>query len=341
VKNTHFQQSDFWASFKGAHGWRFVKLDTIIVLVRTFHLGPVEVSLAYIPLAPEYENRSDTEYLHYLCDFSNRIRAFLPKHTLCIRIDIPRDFYDCASRDSYIQTLLTFARDSNIKLIKNKVDVQPPDTVLLSLEKTEEELLSSMKPKWRYNIKLAEKKGVAIRAIRASDSSFEEDLDSFYALYKETASRDGIGLHPLSYYRDLMMRRQDMADVILFIASHEHEDLAAILVLLTPSESIYLYGCSGNRKRNLMPAYLLQWTAILSARSYSSRVYDFYGIPPTGDPDHPMHGLYLFKTGFGGIEIHRPGSFDIPIDTLYPLYTAAERMRAFWHKIILKKIRGR
>ncbi|MDE5898054.1 MAG: peptidoglycan bridge formation glycyltransferase FemA/FemB family protein, partial [Treponemataceae bacterium] len=69
--------------------------------------------------------------------------------------------------------------------------------------------------------------------------------------------------------------------------------------------------------------------------------YDLYGLPPEDDEGHPMHGLYRFKTGFGGALVHRPGTFDVPVGALYPLYVAAERFRAFWHKKILKKIRGR
>ena len=207
-----------------------------------------------------------------------------------------------------------------------------------------------MKNKWRYNVRYAEKHGVTVRAVTASSPDFQKDLDSFYELYKTTASRDGIGLHPLSYYKDLMERgaKAEKAEseaqktkITLYIASHEGEDLAAIITLFQEDEAIYLYGCSGNKKRNLMPAYLVQWTAIRDAKAYGSKIYDFYGMPPTNDENHPMHGLYLFKTGFGGAEVHRPGSFDIPLSPLYGLSTLAEKGRAFWHKKVMKKIRGR
>lgn len=90
-----------------------------------------------------------------------------------------------------------------------------------------------------------------------------------------------------------------------------------------------------------MPNFLLQWTAMKDAKNYGSKYYDMYGMPPTDDPNHPMHGLYQFKTGFGGKNIHRPGTFDIPASLFYKSYSAAENLRAFWHKKILKKIRGR
>ena len=90
-----------------------------------------------------------------------------------------------------------------------------------------------------------------------------------------------------------------------------------------------------------MPAYLLQWTAMQDAKKYGSQYYDMYGMPPTDDENHPMHGLYLFKTGFGGKNIHRPGSYDVPTSFFYSFYNRGEKLRAFWHKKLMKKIRGR
>jgi len=77
------------------------------------------------------------------------------------------------------------------------------------------------------------------------------------------------------------------------------------------------------------------------AKQYGSKYYDMYGMPPTDDPNHPMHGLYLFKTGFGGNNIHRIGSYDVSLKFIYRYYVKAENFRAFWHKKVLKKIRGR
>ena len=91
-----------------------------------------------------------------------------------------------------------------------------------------------------------------------------------------------------------------------------------------------------------MPAYLLQWTAIQDAKEYGCLTYDFYGMPPTDDENHPMHGLYLFKTGFGGKNTHRPGSFDAILNKNdYRLYAAVENLRAFYYKVIVKKLHGR
>ncbi len=90
-----------------------------------------------------------------------------------------------------------------------------------------------------------------------------------------------------------------------------------------------------------MPAYILQWTAVCDAKQAGCAYYDLYGIPPSDDESHPMHGLYRFKTGFGGRVIHRVGSVDMPLRPfLYRVYTVLENGRAFWFKRVRKLFRG-
>jgi lipid II:glycine glycyltransferase (peptidoglycan interpeptide bridge formation enzyme) len=199
-------------------------------------------------------------------------------------------------------------------LIKAPADVQAPDTVLLDLSPPEGEILARMNPKWRYNIRLALRKGVAVR------QAGEEGLPVFYSLFQETARRDGIAIHSLDYYRTLFAHGRDYPagagrrgpELRLYLASHDGEALAAIITLFRGAEGIYLYGASSDRKRNLMASYALQWQAMTDARASGCRTYDLFGIPPSADPKHPMAGLYRFKTGFGGRIVHRPGSWDYP-----------------------------
>ncbi len=348
-----FQQTDFWCDFKCAHGWQKLTSDNINILIRKFKKGPLHFSLAYVPMAPEYipagtvpgfEQQAEDEinYLKKIQSFSENIKSNLPSDTLCVRFDFPLDFPETQIRDDYLLRFNELNSFAHTKIKKAPVDIQPPDSTFLDLSLTEEQLLSNMKNKWRYNLRYAQKHGVTVRACDASSADFEKDLDSFYELYRATSARDGIGLHPKSYYKHLLEKSLNSdTKITLYIASHEGDDLAAIITLFNENEAVYLYGCSGNLKRNLMPAYAVQWTAITDAKKYGSKIYDFYGIPPTGDEGHPMHGLYLFKTGFGGRMVHRPGSFDIPMSSLYGLYTFAEKLRAFYHKKFLKKIRGR
>lgn len=374
---SRFLQSPFWAQFKCSHGWKNKRFDvtaalngsnaaaedstaaetvhcTVSVLLRSFGKAGLRFSIAYIPLAPEVPSFTDTkdsnavehirEYTDFLTGFAKTLSSFLPKNTLCIRYDIPLDFYTCEDRDFYNHSLINLSKTCRLPVKKTHTDIQPPDTVLLDLSKSPDELLSCMKPKWRYNIHLAEKKGVTVTPFTADSADLDTAIDTFYALFETTAKRDGIAVHAKTYYKDLFALSKTFPNapkITLWLAKHEDDSLAGIITLFCKREAVYLYGASSNVKRNLMPAYLLQWNAIQSAKEYGSAFYDFYGMPPTDDEHHPMYGLYRFKTGFGGTIVHRPGSVDVPVSPFYSFYIAAERLRAFYHKRIKKLLAGR
>lgn len=344
------------------------------VLVRSFAKGAF--SLAYVPLypslpfkctslekinsalegegeafldeSPEDAETQSIEFANLLQELAFALKPYLPKNTICVRFDPDVVFEDPKSRDyfNYGMHLISYA--DRLKVYKNKVDIQPPDSTQIDLTASEEEILSRMKNKWRYNIGLSERKGVVIEKVLGSDENLSEKLDIFYELYKITAERDGIAIHGKKYYESLLKKSseelscgKDVPVISLYLAKHEEDYLGAIITLNSKTESIYLYGCSSNLKRNLMPNFLLQWTAMKDAKAYGSAYYDMYGMPPTNDENHPMHGLYLFKTGFGGNNIHRCGTYDVQLKAVYKLATAGENLRAFWHKKVMKKIRGR
>jgi lipid II:glycine glycyltransferase (peptidoglycan interpeptide bridge formation enzyme) len=205
-----------------------------------------------------------------------------------------------------------------------------------------------MKAKWRYNIRLAQKKGVQVT------EEGEKGLDEFMQLYRETSKRDKIAIHSPSYYRTLFQTVsqirtrvsanspiENLPELSLYIARHEGNAIAGIIVLRYGRMSTYLYGASSDQKRNLMPAYALQWYAIQDAKRKGASSYDLFGIPPEGtDDSHPMAGLYLFKTGFGGEIVHRYGAHDVALHSvLYRIFRASEAMRLMWHKKLRKKLR--
>ncbi len=362
-----FLQSPFWASFKAMHGWtakRFAvsamsdsgeKIQcTVCVLLRVFRFAFINFSLGYIPLAPEFsifaEKSAESElkrlekYCAFLVEFEKAVKKILPSNLLFLRYDLPVDFSTCQERDFCVSSIKKLALANKLPLKKAFTDIQPPDTTVLDLTKSKEDLLSAMKPKWRYNIRLAEKKGVCVKFFTAHSPDFEKALDVFYELYETTARRDGIAIHAKSYYSDLLKLSENYKnapEVRLYIAENEGDSLAAIITLFCKKEAVYLYGASSNVKRNLMPAYLLQWVAINDAKAHGSALYDFYGIPPVEDENHPMHGLFRFKTGFGGKIIHRPGCVDVPVKFFYSFYCLAEHLRAFFHKKIKKILAGR
>lgn len=344
----------------------------VFVLVRSFAKGLF--SIAYVPMYPVFSSDSVSaqDFCTVLEEIAVAVSPHLPKNTICVRFDPVLEFDSASMRDDFISTVRRFSAKNRCSLKKSDVDIQPPDTSLVDISRSEDEILASMKSKWRYNINLASRKGVQIERIGVNEvsssvgvvsngnscdvasaqdeffSDLSKKVDEFYEVYRVTSARDGIAIHSKQYYLDLLQRSahekfagNDVPLVRLYIARHEDDVLGAIITLVTRNESVYLYGASSNVKRNLMPNFLLQWTAMRDARSAGARIYDLYGIPPTDDARHPMHGLFLFKTGFGGKNIHRVGTFDVPLNHFYAFCSIAERTRAWWHKKFLKRIRGR
>lgn len=352
------------------------KTFEVSVLNRSFCKGMF--SIAYIPLFPKlpYEctpeeiinqaldseensavikqevvtaETQTIEFAAFLADLAKTLKPQLPSNTIAIRFDPDVGFSTPEDRDLFNFGLKTVAWADKLKLKKNKVDIQPPDSTLVDLTADEETIMSRMHSKWRYNIRLSEKKGVVIHRYLGNDAKLSEKIDKFYELTKETNARDGNASHAKSYYKDLIESSakeidggKDVPVISLYIAEHEGDEIASIMTLFSKDEAIYLYGASSNNKRNLMPNHLLQWTAMKDAKAYGSKFYDMYGMPPEGkDEHHPMHGLYMFKANFGGKNIHRTGSWDYPTSLWYGPYNFAEKMRAFWFKKVVKFIKKR
>ena len=349
-----FLQTPFWCSFKARHGWTYRRFlideKECGVLIRSF--CKKMFSIAYIPLFPKIQStelQDKTKIALTLNKIAMALKQFLPKNTIAVRFDPDISFDTPKARNDFNAEIIKLAHSNSIKLKKSSVDIQPPDSTQVDLTQDLDIILEKMHQKWRYNIRLSERKGVIVKHYLGNSLNLSEKVDKFYELTKETNLRDGNSSHAKSYYLDLITysaqeiaKGNDVPVISLYIAEHEGEEIASIMTLFSHDESIYLYGASSNKKRNLMPNHLLQWTAIKDAKNFGSKYYDLYGMPPEcKNENHPLHGLYMFKSNFGGKNIHRAGSFDVPLNMFYPLYSMLEKLRSFWHKVILKKIRGR
>lgn len=181
----------------------------------------------------------------------------------------------------------------------------PHQTQVLDLNLSEEDLLQNMHPKMRYNIKLAQKKGVKILNIPYTHPEFDKYFDVFFELMQETAQRGEFAIHPKSHYRHLLEADLDTITVSLVIAKSEEDILATNIILDTPEQRIYLHGASSSQNRNLMAPPLLQWKSILEAKRLGKQVYDFWGISTT---KQSWQGISRFKKQFGGKSITYPSS---------------------------------
>jgi len=199
--------------------------------------------------------------------------------------------------------------------ISQTIDVQPSQTLILDLAKTENELLKQMHPKTRYNIKLAEKKGVKV--YEAGMAKFEE----FWRLLDITGERDYFRLHGRDYYKAMLFLDKDF--IKLFVAEHRKKIIAANIISFFGDTATYMHGASANENRNIMAPHKLQWEVIKEAKKKAHKYYDFYGIDEKKWP-----GVTKFKKGFGGEEIIYPGTFDLVFDqNWYSIYKMIRKVR--------------
>jgi peptidoglycan pentaglycine glycine transferase (the first glycine) len=187
--------------------------------------------------------------------------------------------------------------------------IQFKNTVLIDLSPSEEEMLARMKQKTRYNIRLAEKKGVILRV------GTQRDLDMLYKMYAETSMRDGFVIRAEDYYKTVWgtfmhSAISDQPSAEPLIAEVDGEPVAAIFVFYFAGRAYYVYGMSRSTHREKMPTYLLQWEAIKRARSKGCAVYDLWGAPDVFDESDSMWGVYRFKEGLGGNVVRTLGAWD-------------------------------
>ena len=190
---------------------------------------------------------------------------------------------------------------------------------VLDLRPDEKTLLAGMKEKWRYNIRLAGRKGVIVRR-----GEGPADIATFYRIYETTSTRDEFFIHNKTHYENVMRLYSQGDRAALFLAEYEGEAIAGIIVLRFGRWSWYMYGASSNEHRNLMPNHLLQWNAMQWARSHGCWYYNFRGIPDVLEEGEDLWGVYVFKRGFGGYALRSLETHDLVYQPL--IYAAYRRL---------------
>ncbi|HZK43049.1 MAG TPA: peptidoglycan bridge formation glycyltransferase FemA/FemB family protein [Syntrophomonadaceae bacterium] len=173
--------------------------------------------------------------------------------------------------------------------------VQPNFVFRLDINPTLDTILANMHSKWRYNIRLAGRRGVEIR-----EATSKDDLKIFYKVLLETAERDKFLIRGYEYFEWIWDHLVLNGYAQVFIAEYEGNVIASTLAMLTGDKVWYLYGASSNEYRNVMPNYLIQWTMIEWAKENHCSLYDFRGVSGDLDENNPLYGLYRFKKGFNG-----------------------------------------
>ncbi|MBI4836192.1 MAG: peptidoglycan bridge formation glycyltransferase FemA/FemB family protein [Candidatus Abawacabacteria bacterium] len=190
--------------------------------------------------------------------------------------------------------------------------IQPDTTLYLDLTLSLAELLKQMKPKGRYNIKIADKHKINYRVWDGRDTDIATPVAQFYALLETTAKRDLFGIHSQSYYLNFLTRLVPHSK--LYLAYYQDQPIAGLIAVFYKEQAIYYYGASDSNKRNTMATYGLQWQVIQDAKNAGMRVYDFLGIAPEdSSSEHSWYGVTDFKKKFGGHVYQYPGTLHYPL----------------------------
>jgi peptidoglycan pentaglycine glycine transferase (the first glycine) len=328
LPNSHVLQSTQWADVKKEVGWESNQLHwnndcgdltaAAMILTRTvrvFRFGP-GLKVGYIPRGPILD-WNDQELTTRVLD---KIEQFAVKNRL-IFIKIDPEVVLGRGIPGSENAIEVKAGSNYLEILKNRgwqvspEQIQFKNTVQIDLTGSEEELLKRMKQKTRYNLRLAERSGVVIRAANQSE------LPDFYAMYAQTAARDGFIIREENYYLRVWQLFMDSDMAIPLVAEIEGQKIAGLILFYFAGRAWYLYGMSTTQHREKMPNYLLQWKAMLTAKAKGCSVYDLWGAPDVFDESDSMFGVFRFKEGLGGEVIRTPGAWDFtrrPL--LYSIY---------------------
>jgi peptidoglycan pentaglycine glycine transferase (the first glycine) len=312
LPDAHVLQSYEWSEFKGRHGWQPSRLLLVrngepvaaaSALLRRLPRGPWGVM--YVPKGPVLDYRDVESLTIVLAELERLARK---QRAIFVKIDA-----DVEMERNDVRKLLE-GRGWRV----SAEQVQFRNTMLIDLRQSEEDLLSAMKAKWRYNIRLAMRKGVEVY------QGGLDDLPLLYEMYTTTSARDEFIIRPFSYYADAWATFLSGGLGQLLLARHEGQVLGGLMLFHFGEKAWYMYGASSDRHRRLMPNHLLQWEAMRWAKAHGCTSYDMWGAPEVLDESDPMWGVFRFKEGFGGEFTSYLGSFDFPVShPLYWLYTVA------------------
>lgn len=197
-------------------------------------------------------------------------------------------------------------------------------TFQLDISKSEEELLKNMHPKTRYNLRLAEKRGVKI----VEDNS-EQGFEDYWKLMEETTKRQGFFAHGKNYHRKMWQTMTESSMGHLFKAVYEGKILTTWMIFILNDTIYYPYGASSSEHREVMASNLMMWEVIRFGKKHNCRMFDMWGSLGT-NPDirDPWYGFHKFKQGYGAELVEFVGSYDlITSPLLYKIYGLTDKLR--------------
>lgn len=331
----HLLQGWDWGEFKARHGWRAERIAwddprgrpiaAVQILSRrvTIPILGATLDVRYAPRGPCLDWSDAAAVAIVLQELKHQAAE---SGTLSVKIDPEAE---AGSEDHLPEAVQRILHNAGWR--RSPEQVQFRNTMVLDVRGSEDDLLAGMKQKTRYNLRLAERRGVQVHP------AGEGEFNILYKMYAETSLRDGFAIRGRDYYVDTWGRflRAGLARPLL--ATVEGEPVAGLVAYRYGKRAWFLFGMSRDLHRERMPNYLLQWEAIRWARIQGCESYDFWGAPETLEPSDPLWGVYKFKEGFGARLVQGIGAWD---------YTA--RPRLYWaynvllpRVLMLMRLRGR
>lgn len=363
LPNPHFLQTYEWGQVKAKYGWEPIYLlwdgagrmkeERDVDILSSFLFQPTaaalvlkrriinrgfaaRISILYAPKGPllDWTNESlRKRVLDDLQSFAKKQGAIFLKMDpdVMLGTGVPLSGEDVIDHGG--QAVMSELKRRGWRYSSDQIQFR--NTVLVDLDPSEAELLARMKQKTRYNVRLAEKKGVVLR------TGTQEDLPMLYRMYAETSVRDGFVIRDEGYYRTVWetfmtppVSNLQSPSCEALIAEVDNEPVAAIFVFYFAGRAYYVHGMSRNAHREKMPTYLLQWEAMKRAKAKGCSVYDLWGAPEVFDESDSMWGVYRFKEGLGGKVVRTLGAWDFaPSPLWYKMYSeiiprVLDRMRS-------------
>jgi len=295
-----FFQTEAWGEFKCRFGWQVDRVQSLLELRRRLPLGR---SMRYFPELP------------YLPEVLQIVQTITTTPKKGGEIYARFEFLEPFSEEKAAEL-------AKLGLVKSFEEVQPEWRQRVNIAGSEEDILTAMKPKGRYNIGVAERSGLAVTSGGAELSK------DFFALYAFTSARTGFSGRGLAYFQELIKVLVDnnVGEVILIKKGNDL--LAGGVFLYYDGTASYLYGGSMG-DRSLMAPYLLHWEAMKRAKARNCHIYDLLAVAPTeASEQHPYAGLTRFKSQFGGQTVQMLGSWDLVQSRFwYTMYRFVETRR--------------
>lgn len=297
-----FMQSFAWAKFKQYEKWDLYKIGLFSSETNTLVGGAVVIqfkfsnntNFLYIPQGPILNFKNEEELFWQWRTLEPAIKSIVniskTSKTTHLRIEpriekVPKWFLNGFE--------------------KAHVNLQPKFTQIISLTLSEKAILAQMKQKGRYNINLANKKGISVVGKKLST----EDINIFYELYSQTYKRDKFTGKSKKFFESFAKAYENLA--YIYFAKYKDEILSSAIVIHFGDIATYLYGASSNSKREYMAPYAMHWHIMKEARQKGYKEYDLWGVNrDIEDKSHPWHGITRFKKQFGGTQLNLIGSYD-------------------------------